>query len=162
MLRLAELLCLAGLHITFVVSEFSHARLLNNSNVVSRFAGYPGFRFQTIPDGLPDDHPRSGEAFGDVVPAIKNVAAPLFKKMMAEKDFFSSPTRRPCIIADGVCMSFAIDFAEDNGIDIIFFPTVSACSFWATFCIPELIEAKAAPLQRIGREKIYGILDCQR
>uniref|UniRef100_A0AAT9US15 Glycosyltransferase n=1 Tax=Mitragyna speciosa TaxID=170351 RepID=A0AAT9US15_9GENT len=153
MLRLAELLCLADLDITFIVSEFSHNRLLKHTSVASRFGRYPGFRFQSISDGLPDDHPRAGERVMDIMPAIKNVTGPLFKQMMIEKNCFVSPTRRPitCIIADGV-LSFAGDFAEEKGIPLIYFRTVSACSFWACFCMPELIEAGDIPLKGEGMD----------
>ncbi|KAK2975665.1 hypothetical protein RJ640_025961 [Escallonia rubra] len=153
MLKLAELLCLANLDITFVVSEFSHSRLLLHTTVESRFARYPGFQFQTISDGLPDDHPRAGERIMEIMPAIKNVTGPLFKKMMVAKECFATATRRPvtCIIADGV-LSFAGDFAEEKGIPLIYFRTVSACSFWACFCMKELIEADEIPVKGNGMD----------
>nr|AGX93067.1 7-deoxyloganetic acid UDP-glucosyltransferase-like protein [Cinchona calisaya] len=153
MLRLAELLCLSDLDITFIVSEFSHNRLLKHTSVALRFARYPGFRFQTISDGLPDDHPRAGEQVMDIMPAIKNVTGPLFKRMMIEKNCFASANRRPitCIIADGV-LSFAGDFAEQKRIPLVYFRTVSACSFWACFCMPQLIEAGDIPVKGEGMD----------
>nr|U3U992.1 RecName: Full=7-deoxyloganetic acid glucosyltransferase; AltName: Full=UDP-glucose glucosyltransferase 8; Short=CrUGT8; AltName: Full=UDP-glycosyltransferase 709C2 [Catharanthus roseus]BAO01109.1 UDP-glucose iridoid glucosyltransferase [Catharanthus roseus] len=155
MLRLAELLCLAELDITFIVSEFSHSRLIKHTNVASRFARYPGFQFQPISDGLPDDHPRAGERVMDILPSTKNVTGPLFKQMMVENKCFSSATRRPitCIIADGV-LSFAGDFAQEKGIPLIYFRTVSACSFWACFCMPELIESGDIPIKGNGMDLI--------
>ncbi|KAL3523923.1 hypothetical protein ACH5RR_016757 [Cinchona calisaya] len=103
-LRLAELLCLSDLDITFIVSEFSQNRVLKHTTVASRFARYPGFRFQTIFDDLPDEHPRAGERIMDIMPAIKNVTGPLFKQMMIEKNCFASASKRAisitCIIAD--------------------------------------------------------------
>nr|AGX93071.1 7-deoxyloganetic acid UDP-glucosyltransferase-like protein [Vinca minor] len=153
MLRLAELLCLAKLDITFVVSDFSHNRLIKHTNVASRFARYPGFQFQTISDGLPDDHPRAGEKVMDILPSTKNVTGPLFKRMMIENNCFASSTRRPttCIIADGV-LSFAGDFAEENGVPLIYFRTVSACAFWACFSMPELIESGDIPIKGNGMD----------
>nr|GEU83549.1 7-deoxyloganetic acid glucosyltransferase [Tanacetum cinerariifolium] len=59
MLKLAELLCLSGVDVTFLNSDIIHRRLLRYTDVVSRFSCYPGFRFETISDGLPTDHPRS-------------------------------------------------------------------------------------------------------
>ncbi|KAL2548758.1 UDP-glycosyltransferase 85A1 [Forsythia ovata] len=155
MLKLAELLCLSGLDITFIVSEFGHRRLLKHTTVVSRFERYPGFRFQSISDGLPDDHPRAGERVMDILPATKNITGPLFKNMMVEKNLFASDTRRPitCIIADGV-LSFCGDFAEEKGIPLIYFRTVSACSFWACFRMPELIEAGEIPVKGSGMDQI--------
>ncbi|CAA3022363.1 7-deoxyloganetic acid UDP-glucosyltransferase [Olea europaea subsp. europaea] len=155
MLNLAEMLCLSGLDITFMVSDFSHSRLLKHTTVVSRFKQYPGFCFQSITDGLPDDHPRTGEQVLDILPSTKNITAPLFKQMMIEKNLFASETRRPitCIIADGV-LTFAADLAEEKGIPLIYFRTISACSFWAYFCIPELIEAGEISFEGIGMDQI--------
>ncbi|CAI9772959.1 unnamed protein product [Fraxinus pennsylvanica] len=155
MLKLAELLCLSGLDITFMVSDFSHARLLKHTTVVSRFNQYPGFRFQSITDGLPADHPRVGEQVMDILSSTKNITAPLFKQMMIEKNLFASETRRSitCIIADGV-LTFAGDFAEEKGIPLIYFRTISASSFWAYFCIPELIEAGEISHEGIGMDQI--------
>ncbi|KAL3523922.1 hypothetical protein ACH5RR_016756 [Cinchona calisaya] len=148
MLRLAELLCLAELHVTFIVSEFCYNRLLKHTNVESRFACYPGFSFQTISDGLPEDHPRSGERFVDIMPALRRVTAPLFKQMMIEKKWFASSTQRAitCIIADGV-LSFAADFVQENRIPLVYFRTASAIYFWASFRMPALIEAGEIPFK---------------
>ncbi|KAL2548797.1 UDP-glycosyltransferase 85A5 [Forsythia ovata] len=141
MLKLAEILCVSGLDITFMVSDFSHSRLLKHTTA-SRFERYAGFSFQSISDGLPDDHPRAGEQVMDILPSTKNITGPLFKQMMLEKNLFASESRRPitCIIAEEV-LSFTGDFAEEKGILLIYFHTISACSVWAYKRIPELIEA---------------------
>lgn len=52
MLRLAELLCLAGISITFLVTQSIHDRLLRHTNIESRFSKYPGFHLETLPDGI--------------------------------------------------------------------------------------------------------------
>ncbi|KAK9290061.1 hypothetical protein L1049_008225 [Liquidambar formosana] len=57
MLRLAELLCLAGLHVTFVNSDHNHARLLKSMDVTAFCRRLPGFRFESLPDGLTPEHP---------------------------------------------------------------------------------------------------------
>lgn len=154
MLRLAELLCLAGVDITFIVSEFTHNRLIKHTDILDKhFARYSGFQFQTVPDGLPDEHPRVGEGVLDILPGIREVTAPIFVQMMVKSNCFAlnrnrSRSRRPisCIVADGV-LSFVGDFAEDRGIPIMYFRTVSACSFWACFCIPQLIQAGDIPVK---------------
>ncbi|KAL2525782.1 UDP-glycosyltransferase 85A3 [Abeliophyllum distichum] len=155
MLNLAELLCLSSLDITFMVSDFSHTRLLKHTTIASRFERYAGFSFQSISDGLPYDHPRAGDQIMDMLPSTKNITGPLFKQMMLEKNLFASESRRPitCIIADGV-LSFAGDFAEEKGIPLIYFRTISACSFWAYLRIPELIEAGEISVKGIGMDQI--------
>lgn len=50
MLKLAELLCLAGIHVTFLVSADTIDRLTRFSNVGTRFGSYPGFRLETLPE----------------------------------------------------------------------------------------------------------------
>ncbi|KAH7841051.1 hypothetical protein Vadar_024964 [Vaccinium darrowii] len=148
MLKLAELLSLATVDVTFLLSEFSYRRLLRHTDIHSRFTRYPGFRFETISDGLPDDHPRAGERVKDIMPSLKKVTGPLFKEMMVATDCFRHDGRRPvtCIILDGF-FTFAGEFALEKGIPLVYFRTVSACSFWACFCFQEIIEAGELPLK---------------
>ncbi|CBI31560.3 unnamed protein product, partial [Vitis vinifera] len=60
----------------------------------------------------------------------------------------ASDTRSPltCIIADGL-MSFSIDVANEVGLPVIIFRAISACSFWAYFSLPQLIEAGEVPFR---------------
>ncbi|KAH6777616.1 hypothetical protein C2S51_008928 [Perilla frutescens var. frutescens] len=147
MLNLAHLFCLADFHVTFIISDSSHSRLHRHTTVPTTFARYPGFQFRTLPDGLPDDHPRSGQRVMEFLASVTNITVPLFKKMMAQENFLASPSRRPvtCLIADGL-MSFASDFAEENGIPLIYFRTATASYFLALFCFPELLQAQEIPL----------------
>ncbi|KAL6327318.1 hypothetical protein AAG906_018771 [Vitis piasezkii] len=146
MLKLAELLCLAGIQVTFLNCHYPHRRLLSYSNIQARFSRYPGFRFETISDGLPMEHPRTAEQFSDIVDGVKTTTAPLFMEMMISWCRSASDTRSPltCIIADGL-MSFAIDVANEVGLPVIIFRPISACSFWAYFSLPQLIEAGEVP-----------------
>ncbi|XAR65878.1 7-deoxyloganetic acid glucosyltransferase [Bertholletia excelsa] len=145
MLRLAELLCLSGLHVTFLVTDHIHARLAHHGEVQSRLASDSKFCFQTISDGLPEDHPCSVQQFVDLSFSLRTTTKPLFKKLLISLRR-SSDVRRPvtCVIADGI-LSVAVDVAEEVGVPIIIFRTASACSFWAFFCIPELISAGEIP-----------------
>ncbi|CAK9135695.1 unnamed protein product [Ilex paraguariensis] len=159
MLRLAELLCLSDVDVTFITSDFSYNRIIKHGKVDSRFARYPGFRFESITDGLPDDHPRAGEQVMDVFPSLKKVTGPLFKEMMVSKDLLASENRRPvtCIISDCI-ISFAIDFAIEKGISIVYFRTISACSFWAFFRMQELVEADEIPVKGKGMDLLVKSL----
>ncbi|KAL4576242.1 hypothetical protein LXL04_012333 [Taraxacum kok-saghyz] len=148
MLKLAELLCLSGLSVTFLNSDIIHRRLLRYTDVVSRFSRYPGFRFETISDGLPPDHPRSGNRVVDIFDSIKMVTKPMFREMLLPGGCLNSGKRPPVssIIADGI-MCFTIDVAKDLGIPIFLFRTVSASCFWAFYCIPKLIESGDLPIK---------------
>ncbi|CAK9171803.1 unnamed protein product [Ilex paraguariensis] len=147
MFKVAELLCLAGFHITFLVTDYIYDRLLRHTSVQSRFEHYPGFRFETISDGLSDDHTRSGVRIMEMFDSLKTITKPLFKEMLTSGRL-SSETRRPltCIIADGI-MGFTCDVAEEIGIPIIYVRTISPCCLWVFFCLPKLIEADELPFK---------------
>ncbi|KAK4480234.1 hypothetical protein RD792_013298 [Penstemon davidsonii] len=149
MLHLAELLSLSGLHVTMVLSEYTHGRLLRHGNLHSRFSRYSRFRIATLADGLPADHPRVGERIMDIVLSLKEVGGSLFRKLMESTDALSDGgTRRrvSCLIMDRV-LSFALPVVEEMGIPYVYFRTISACSFWTYFCIQEIIDAGEVPLK---------------
>ncbi|OWM87454.1 hypothetical protein CDL15_Pgr022565 [Punica granatum] len=155
MLKLAELLILClqrddDLRITFLNSEHNHNRLLHCSDVTSRFSNHPTFRFKTIPDGLPSETARSKDNLLEVFNNLKLRARDVLAELMAPADDQPPPT---CIIADGF-MSFMIDAGEEFGLPVVMFRTISACCFWAYFCIPRLIEAGELPIQD-------GLLRCR-
>ncbi|XP_059628008.1 7-deoxyloganetic acid glucosyl transferase-like [Cornus florida] len=145
-LNLAELLCLHGLHVTILISEYCRTRLLRLGNVQSGTLLHPALCFKTISDGLPEDHPRVGMRVMEVTPP--NIVGPLFRELMTSTNCLGSETRKPltCIIADAI-LSFLGDFAIEKGIPFIYFPSISACSYWTSFCIPQVIEADEIPLK---------------
>lgn len=144
MLKLAELLCIFDINVTFLVTDHIHSRLLRHTNVVSRFHKYPGFVLHSISDGLPEEHPRSGSRYIEVFQSMKFKTKPLFKELMTSG--WLSHGRGPvtCIIADGV-MSFVCDVANEIGISIIYTRTLSPCSLSVFFSLPRLIEAGELP-----------------
>ncbi|KAK0592260.1 hypothetical protein LWI29_015909 [Acer saccharum] len=152
MLKLAELLSVAGLRITFLNSEYNHDRLTRHADVCSRYTHrFPGFQFKTITDGLPMDHPRVGHKFDEVLHSVKSVTPPLLKQMLI--DDIKPPV--DCIISDGF-MSFAVDVANELGIPIIYFRTISACAFWAYFCVRDIIDAGELPIK--GKEDMDRLI----
>ncbi|XP_047326017.1 7-deoxyloganetic acid glucosyl transferase-like [Impatiens glandulifera] len=148
MLKLSELLCLSGIHVTFLNSDHNHC-LFSTSDIRSYLLyRYPDlFNFATISDGLSDDHPRSGNRIKDLFKAIEITLIPLFKDMLISGrlnlKFGCFPT---CIIIDGTMCS-AINVGKDMGIPVIVFRTISASCFWAFFNIPNLIESNEIPLK---------------
>ncbi|KAG6404388.1 hypothetical protein SASPL_136634 [Salvia splendens] len=148
MLKLANLLCLAEFHVTFVISDFNHRRLLQHNTASAAFSRYPGFQFRTFPDGLPDDNPRNGHRAMELVSSVANVTVPLFKKMMIQENFLASATRRPvtCFVADGL-LSSAPDFCQENGIPLIFFGAATTSYLWAIFRFPQLLQAQEIPFR---------------
>lgn len=145
MLNLAELLALFGLQVTFLNSDYIQNRLLSNTNVQTRFESYPGFQFKTVSDGLPKDHPRSGEKAIDLFNSIASVTNPLLRKMLATGQLGSIN----CIIADGIFGTFSIDLGNEFQIPVIHFRTVSACCFWTYFSLPNAIKTGELPIKGI-------------
>ncbi|KAA8539655.1 hypothetical protein F0562_026347 [Nyssa sinensis] len=147
MLKLAELLSLAGLDVTFLVTDYIHGRLLRYTNIQSHFSRYTGFRLQTISDGLPADHPRSGALLMELFDSLKTTTKSLFRELLTS-DRLSSDKRRPvnCIIADGI-LSFSLDVGKEIGVPVIYSRTISACCLWVFFSLPKLIEAGELPFK---------------
>ncbi|KAL5568952.1 hypothetical protein UlMin_025527 [Ulmus minor] len=149
MLKLAELLALAGLHVTFLNTFHIHDRLLRNTDILTRFQKYPGFVFKTITDGFPEDHPREGGRMGDLVISMAETTKPILKDMLVLGKLGSENSPWvSCIIADGIFGGFITDVAEELRIPIIHFRTGSACCFWSYFFFPNnLIENGELPIK---------------
>ncbi|KMS96380.1 hypothetical protein BVRB_9g225560 [Beta vulgaris subsp. vulgaris] len=150
MLKLAELILLASdaqIHITFLTTELVHRRLMLHANAASRFESYPGFSLRTFSDGLPEDHPRGSDKFGEMVDAVEAVSRPLLREMLVT-DRANSPQEIPitCIIPDG-SYNFALDVGKEVGIPVIYFDTISPSCLWVYLCLPKLIEDGEVPFQ---------------
>ncbi|KAI3519888.1 hypothetical protein L1887_09108 [Cichorium endivia] len=145
MLKLAELLCLSGISVTVLNTDHIQRSLIRHTDVLSRFSRYHNFRFETISDGLPDDHPRSSELFLEILEGFRTVTETVFREMMVS-GCFSSKSAFPVtvIIPDG-SFSFALDVAEEIEIPLIYFETVSPCALWTYLCLPNLIKAGEIP-----------------
>ncbi|XWS74871.1 hypothetical protein CRYUN_Cryun01aG0035400 [Craigia yunnanensis] len=115
MLKLAELCATSGLKVSFLNSEYTHNRLVRFANIHFRFKKYPGYEFRTISDGLPGDHPRSGNRFMEIFEAMNLRTKPLLKDMLVE---ISPPV--DCIIGDGI-LGYVLDVANELGIPAISF-----------------------------------------
>ncbi|KAI3971195.1 hypothetical protein MKW92_020245 [Papaver armeniacum] len=153
MLKLAEILCLSGINVTFVNTQQNHKRQLIFGNLHSRFGKFPGFNFEAIQDGLStNQHHSAGfcssqDLVTDMFNRVKNFIAPSFRELLTSNRF-KSDARGPvsCIIADGG-LGFAIDVAEELGIPSISFRTISACCTWIYFCSPKLVENGDIPFK---------------
>ncbi|KAK2970383.1 hypothetical protein RJ640_007511 [Escallonia rubra] len=150
MLKLAKLLHHKGFHITFVHTEFNYNRLLNSRGPKAH-AGSPGFRFETIPDGLPP--PANPNATQDItelsLSTAKNCFVPfrnLLHKLNKPSPLMPDVPPVSCIISDGV-MSFTLQAAEELGVPEVLFWTVSAFSFMCYLHYPHLRERGFSPLK---------------
>ncbi|OWM66201.1 hypothetical protein CDL15_Pgr013418 [Punica granatum] len=147
MLKLAELMILSlpsdlEIRATFVNTEHNHHRLLQCSDVASRFASHPTFRFKTISDGLPLELPRTEEQLLKMFEYLKLTARDVVREVTVPGT---------CIIADGF-LNFLINAGEETGTPVVMFHAIGACAFWTYFCIPRLIEAGELPIR--GNEEL--------
>ncbi|XP_065869908.1 7-deoxyloganetic acid glucosyltransferase-like [Euphorbia lathyris] len=145
MLKLAEVLCLSGLHrITFFNFQIIHENLIRCSDIESRFVSkYPGFQFKTIPDCfLVSDGPKDpADWLREFLDATKKKSKPILKKLLIE----SNPPVT-YIIGDMIT-SFIHDVASELGIPSIQFHTISACAMWIFYSVPDIIAAHQLPIK---------------
>ncbi|XP_049344081.1 7-deoxyloganetic acid glucosyltransferase-like [Solanum verrucosum] len=156
MLKLAHLLSLSNFDVTFLVTVDTHDRLLNHTDVLSRFG--TGFHLQALPHGISMDGVNTRDGISMLYYSLNTIAKPFLREFIPN----SSVT---CLIVDGI-LSMAADVAEEINLPIIYFRTVSASSFWSYFCIPELIQAGELPLKENAKDltltKVKGMEDFLR
>ncbi|KAJ4836374.1 hypothetical protein Tsubulata_024132, partial [Turnera subulata] len=148
MLQLAKVLHFKGFHITFVNTEYNHRRLLR-SRGPAFLHSLSDFRFEAIPDGLPQTE--DADATQDV-PSIsdstsKNCLAPFLDLLRRLNDSSSSDVPPvTCVVCDGA-MSFSLDAAEELGVPAVFFWTPSGCAVSCYTQYHRLIEKGITPMQ---------------
>ncbi|XP_071689420.1 7-deoxyloganetic acid glucosyltransferase-like [Rutidosis leptorrhynchoides] len=147
-LKLAELICLSGIHVTFLNTDHIHGPLIQHTDVLSRFNRYPNFKFQTIPDGLEHEKPVSGDLFMEVMAATETVGKPVFQEMIVSGNLSRRSERPVTVMIPDACFSFAIEAAIETSIPVICFETVSPCCLWTSYLnLPTLIQAGDVPFK---------------
>ncbi|KAK7385317.1 hypothetical protein VNO78_31033 [Psophocarpus tetragonolobus] len=144
MLKLAKLLHLKGFHITFVNTEYNHKRLLKARGPDS-LKGLSSFRFQTIPDGLPESDLDATQDIPSLCDSTRRTCLPHFRNLLSKINHSDAPPVS-CIVSDGA-MSFTLDAAEELGVPAVLFWTPSACGTMCYFQYQKLIEKGLAPLK---------------
>ncbi|WCJ19738.1 7-deoxyloganetic acid glucosyltransferase [Euphorbia peplus] len=150
MLKLAEILSLANLKVTFITTLPTQDRLTRFTDFETRFKKYPSFELKTVPEFLSVDH-SLGTRMADVMESMDSVTKPVFRKSIMME---SSPPVT-CIIMDGI-LAFVSEVAHEFKIPVIHFRTISACSFWAYYCIFDIVEATQLPIK--GEEDMDRII----
>ncbi|KAL6899292.1 hypothetical protein ACP4OV_005950 [Aristida adscensionis] len=148
MLKLAKILHCKGFHVTFVNTEYNHRRLVR-SRGAGAVAGLPGFRFATIPDGLPASDADATQDPPSISYATKHQCPPHFKNLLAELGAGAAAGAPPavtCVVADSL-MSFSVDAAAEIGVPCALFWTASACGYMGYRNFPPLIDRGIIPLK---------------
>ncbi|CAN6238431.1 unnamed protein product [Urochloa humidicola] len=151
MVKLAKVLHCKGFHVTFVNTEYNHRRLIRSRGAAA-VAGLPGFRFATIPDGLPES---DADADATQDPAslcdstMRTCAPHLTRLIQRLNDDSAAGSGVPpvtCVVADNV-MSFSLDAAREAGVPCALFWTASACGYMGYRHFQFLIDEGLAPLK---------------
>ncbi|XP_008242273.1 PREDICTED: 7-deoxyloganetic acid glucosyltransferase-like [Prunus mume] len=158
LLCLAELLCHAGLHVTYVNTHHNHQRLANRQALSTHF---PTLHFESISDGLPEDDPCTPSS--QLLIALKTSIRPHFRELLktislkAESNDALVPPPS-CIVTDGL-VTFAFDVAEELGLPILSYNIPCPRYLWTCLCLPKLIENGQLPFQDDDMNvKITGVL----
>ncbi|GJN36788.1 hypothetical protein PR202_gb25684 [Eleusine coracana subsp. coracana] len=158
MLNVAKLLHARGFDITFVNTEYNHARLIRSRGPAA-VAGIPGFRFTTIPDGLPPSE--DNDVTQDIATLCRSTTETClgpFRRLLAELN--DPATGHPpvtCIVSD-VIMGFSIDAALELGLPYVQLWTASAISFLGYHHYRLLMDRGLAPLKDV-EQLTNGFLD---
>lgn len=150
MLKLAKLLHHSGFHITFVYTEYNHARLLK-SRGPSGLYGLPDFKFEAIPDGLPFLDGDVTQDLPSLCVSMSTTCSIPFRSLITQLQGKSvnSPKHNPpvtCIVADGA-MTFAADAAEEIGVPFVLLWTMGACGFSGLAHFDSMVDMGLVPLQ---------------
>ncbi|KAJ0237419.1 hypothetical protein HA466_0248210 [Hirschfeldia incana] len=144
MLKLAKLFHAKGIHVTFVNTVYNHNRLLR-SRGPNALDGLPSFRFETIPDGLPEtDVDATQDVTALCESTMKNCLAP-FEELLLHINARDDVPLVSCIISDD-CMSFTLDAAEKLCISHVLFWSTSACGLMAYLHFDHFIEKGLCPV----------------
>ncbi|CAN6239371.1 unnamed protein product [Urochloa humidicola] len=158
MLNVAKLLHARGFHVTFVNTEYNQARLVRTRGAAA-VAGVPGFRFATIPDGLPPSE--DDDVTQDIPSLCKSTTETClgpFRHLLAELN--NPVTGNPpvtCVVSD-VGMGFSIDAAKELGVPYVQFWTSSTISFLGYWHYRLLMSRGLAPLKDVA-QLTSGFLD---
>jgi UDP:flavonoid glycosyltransferase YjiC (YdhE family) len=158
MLNVAKLLHARGFDVTFVNTEYNQARLVRMRGAAA-VAGVPGFRFATIPDGLP---PSDDDDVTQDIPSLCKYTTETclgpFRRLLAELN--DPATGHPpvtCVISD-VVMGFSMDAAKELGLPYVQLWTASAISYLGYRHYRLLLDRGLAPLKDV-KQLTDGYLD---
>uniref|UniRef100_A0A0E0EPK0 Glycosyltransferase n=1 Tax=Oryza meridionalis TaxID=40149 RepID=A0A0E0EPK0_9ORYZ len=152
MLHLASALLDAGLHVTFLHTDHDLRRRFARPHHPTRL------RLLSIPDGLPDDHPRAVGGLIELLDSMRTAGSAAYRALLltesSRSDSLHAPPPVTCVVVDGV-MPFAITVAEEVGVPALAFRTESAYAFLAYLSVPRLLELGETPVP--SDEQVRGV-----
>jgi hypothetical protein len=157
MLKLAKLLHHSkGFHITFINTEFNHNRLLRSCGPKS-VTGLSDFRFETIPDGLPQSDKDATQDIPALCEATRRTCPAKLKEVILRIEKEEGVPPVTCVVADGA-MGFAVYPAKELGLPVFLFFTHSACGLLAYLNFAQLVKRGYTPFRGTTSEYITNIV----
>ena len=145
-LKLAKLLHRRGFYVTFVNTEFNHKRFLKSLGPNS-LNGFPDFQFETIPDGLPDSNEDSTQDLTLLCDSVRKEFLAPFRDLLMKLNNTETNPPVTCIVSDCFMSMFSIVAAEEIGVPIALFFTVSASTFMGFKQFRTLVQKGLAPFK---------------
>lgn len=150
MLKLAELLVLQNLRVTFLTTDTIHSRLARFGEIKVLSESYPTLHFKTFSDCNDEgDHPGFGDRIWDFISSVTLHAKPFLRDiLLSHTPQIPKPS---CVIQDGIFGSLSSGVATELNISIpiIHFRTVSSCCFWAYISATKLLQFQELPIRGI-------------
>jgi hypothetical protein len=143
MLHFATALVDSGIHVTFLHTE-------HNLRLITRTPP-PRLRLLSVPDGLPDDHPRTSM---ELLESMCTTGSAAYRALLLSLRS-AAATPVTCVVADCL-MPFAIEIAEELGIPALSFVPFSAFSHLAMLAVPKLVEQGQIPSR--ADDPVSGVL----
>ncbi|XP_050384598.1 7-deoxyloganetin glucosyltransferase-like [Argentina anserina] len=145
-LKLAKLLHRRGFYITFVNTEFNQKRFLKSLGPNCQ-DGFTDFQFETIPDGLPDSKEDAAQDLTLLCDSVRKKFLAPFRDLLIKLNNTETNPPVTCIVSDGFMSLFTIIAAEEIGVPVALFYTVSASSFMGFTQFRTLVQKGLAPLK---------------
>ncbi|OMO79156.1 UDP-glucuronosyl/UDP-glucosyltransferase [Corchorus capsularis] len=149
MMNLAKIFHHKGFYVTFVNTECNNKRLLSSMGP-SSLDGFPDFRFETIPDGVPLDITQDITSLLDTL--TENVVDPLRRLIHKFNDFESSIPPVTCIVAYAA-VPFLEAITEEFGILGVRLGTAGASTFERYTRVRLLVEQGLIPVTTLFKVK---------
>lgn len=155
MLKLGKLLHHRNFHVSFINTEFNHRRLLQTQGPSFADNPPPGFRFLSIPDGLPPSQADVTQRLEHLCHAAQHNMAKPFCDLIGDMNRSAAADSGDgdkfpvvsCVVSDAVMIFSAIPAAEKYELPIVTLFTVSACALMAGMQYPMLVHKGLIPLK---------------
>uniref|UniRef100_M8C935 Cytokinin-O-glucosyltransferase 2 n=1 Tax=Aegilops tauschii TaxID=37682 RepID=M8C935_AEGTA len=151
-LRLAKAQHARGFHVTFVHTEHNHGRLLRSRGLGAVTGAADGFRFETIPDGLPRSEHDATQDIWALCEATRRACPAHLRELVERLGRTEGVPPVTCVIADGA-MGVAVHAAKDMGLAAYLFFPPSACGFLCYLNFDQLVKRGYVPFKAILIEK---------